>query len=278
MVYLIFNVYKQHKNYRYDLRDQHLEEISINLDDNNFNVGDYVIISGSKKNPYLEKVQRPDNFLDFYPQASKNTYQLKDSLNHFVLQIKNPMYLDIINDLVFNNELFFLYPAAKKIHHAYIGGLAQHTLNILNLAQGFIKQYHLDKDLLYTGIILHDYGKIYEFEAYGLNYSKEGSLLGHIMLCYEQIVSSALKLGYNQADLMLLKHMILSHHGLYEYGSPKEPMLKEAVILHVLDDTDAKMDIINKALEGINEDELTPPIALLNRNRFYKNFKGDKHE
>lgn len=268
MVYLIYNMYKQHSSYHYELRNDQLEEISFNVDTKNWAIGDFVDIEGSGKNKVINKVKVPNNFFDFYPKSKKHPDQLKSELLTYIKQINEPNYQILLEQLVVNNELFYTYPAAKKIHHAYIGGLCEHTLNMLALSDGYIKQYNLDRDLLYTAIIFHDYGKIYEYANYGLTYSDEGSLLGHIVISDEHISICANHFNLDKQPILMLKHLVLSHHGELSYGSPKPPMCKEAVVLHVLDDTDAQINMIDQALEGVGANQFSSPISLLDRRKF----------
>lgn len=275
MIYLIYNLFKQHNSIRYELRNANLEEVSCNLSMSHFTIGDFVVVENDdfKK---MTKVDKPDNFLDFFPTSKKNKFELKEELLSYINKIKNKNYRLLLDKLIINNDLFFIFPAAKKIHHAFIGGLCEHTLNLLFLADAYIEKYQLDRDLLYTGIIFHDFGKLIEYDDYGLRYSLEGNLLGHISIVNEIIAHEAMLAGINhELDIIMLKHLVLSHHGLLEYGSPKQPMCKEAIILHVLDDTDAKMDMINQSFKDVNPNHFGAPIQVLDRQKFF-NYEGEK--
>lgn len=270
MIYLVYNLFKQHNSYHYNLRNDKLEEISINSDIKNWQIGDFVDVEGSGKSQSINKVKPPHNYLAYFRQGKHDSSWLKNELNRYVSEITNPDYLTLITTLISDNQLFFTYPAAKQIHHAYIGGLCEHTLNMLSLAQPYIKQYHLNKDLLYTGIIFHDYGKIYEYSNYGLSFSMEGQLLGHIVICDEHISLCQHYFNLDKKAITALKHLVLSHHGEVSYGSPKPPLMKEAVILHVLDDTDAQINIIDQSLGGINDYYFSSPVAVLDRRKFMR--------
>lgn len=276
MIYLIYNTYKQQASIHYELRDINLETVGCNIEANHFSIGDFVeVVDDNFKK--MVKTKRPDNYLDYFPKGKYNHFELKEQLLNYINSIENQNFSQILNKLVVNNNDFYIYPAAKSLHHAYIGGLCEHTLNMLFLANSYIELYQLDRDLLYTGIILHDYGKLKEYSDYGLRYSVEGNLLGHIMIAYEQVSIVANKLGINECnDIMMLKHLIISHHGYMAYGSPKEPMLKEALILHELDDVDAKMEMVNQSLNGIGDNRFGSPIPALDRQKFFNYVREEK--
>ena len=271
MIYLIQGMYKQPRGYHYELRDENLEGLSLNSIEEKFELGEFVDVEKVGKSYEINKVNKPDNFLNYFYQGEYSPSELKEKLKIYIDKITNENYKVIIESLVMDDELFFYYPAAKTIHHAFIGGLALHTINMLEASESFIKLYDLNRDLLYTGIILHDLGKVVELENYGITYSVEGNLLGHIMIVYEQVVKVVTTLGINEDnDILYLKHLLLAHHGSCDFGSPKEPMIKEAFILHVLDDTDAKVNIIDNAIKDIEVGELSAPQIGFDRRRFLK--------
>jgi 3'-5' exoribonuclease len=136
-------------------------------------------------------------------------------------------------------------PAAKQIHHAYLGGLIEHVLSLCGLAALTASHYRtIDLDLLLTGVVLHDIGKIYELSyERGFSYTTEGQLLGHISIGMRMVADKLARLPDFPARLRtLVEHMILSHHGRLEFGSPKVPQFPEAMLLHYLDDLDSKME------------------------------------
>jgi 3'-5' exoribonuclease len=140
-------------------------------------------------------------------------------------------------------------PAAKQLHHAWLGGLLEHVVSLLTLADRVAPHYPLlDRDLLLTGVILHDIGKVRELSwEIGFEYTVEGSLLGHIQIgtaLTERAIDSLPNFPPRLKTLVL--HMILSHHGKLEFGSPKLPMIPEALALSFLDDLDAKMQAIQR--------------------------------
>jgi 3'-5' exoribonuclease len=156
-------------------------------------------------------------------------------------------------------------PAARQLHHAWLGGLLEHVVSLLGLADRVAAHYPmLDRDLLLTGVILHDLGKIRELAwETGFEYTIEGSLLGHIQIGTEIVVKTIDALpGFPDRLRTLVIHMILAHHGKLEFGSPKLPMIPEALVLNFVDDLDAKMQAMatefeKSAREGRAADELT---------------------
>jgi 3'-5' exoribonuclease len=142
-------------------------------------------------------------------------------------------------------------PAAKQIHHAFLGGLIEHVLSVCGLARLTAAHYpNIDYDLLTAGVILHDIGKIYELNyERGFSYSNEGQLIGHIAM---RMVGDRLRGLPDFPPLLrtLLEHMILSHHGQLEFGSPKLPQFPEALLLHYLDDMDSKMECMRALIEN----------------------------
>jgi 3'-5' exoribonuclease len=144
-------------------------------------------------------------------------------------------------------------PAAKHIHHAYLGGLIEHVLSVCAIAHLAAQHYNfIDGDLLLTGVILHDIGKIYELNyERGFSYSNDGQLLGHIHIGL-RIVSDKLRglPSFPPALRSLVEHMILSHHGKLEFGSPKVPQFPEALMLHYLDDMDSKLESMRALIES----------------------------
>ena len=143
-------------------------------------------------------------------------------------------------------------PAAKQIHHAYLGGLIEHVLSVCALARATGPHYpNVDLDLLIAGIVLHDIGKIYELNyERGFSYSNDGQLIGHISIGMRMVADKLRGLpGFPPQLRTLVEHMILSHHGQLEFGSPKLPMFPEAMMLHYLDDLDSKMECMRALAE-----------------------------
>jgi len=194
-------------------------------------------------------------FSDFFPMAEKDIDEMFHSLIEISQQIKNP-HLSQLLQLFWEDESFIkrfkMAPASKWLHHNYLGGLLEHTFSLVQLVLKNVSHYiGLNLDLLLTASILHDLGKVDELSyRRSFDYSDEGRLLGHIILGLERVEDKIRQLPDFPKDLStLLKHLLLSHHGQYIWGSPKRPMTLEAVMLHYLDDMDAKMNGIQQFIK-----------------------------
>jgi 3'-5' exoribonuclease len=194
-------------------------------------------------------------FSDFFPMADKDPDEMLRTLIEISQQIKNP-HLNQLLQLFWEDESFIkrfkMAPASKWLHHNYLGGLLEHTLSLVQLVLKNVTHYDgLNLDLLLTASILHDLGKVDELSYHrSFDYSDEGRLLGHIILGLERVEDKIRQLPDFPKDLStLLKHLLLSHHGQYIWGSPKRPMTLEAVMLHYLDDMDAKMNGIQQFIK-----------------------------
>ena len=191
---------------------------------------------------------------DFFPKTERDVEEMLKSLMDIAEQVKSP-YLSRLLHLFWEDgafvERFKTAPASKSVHHSYLGGLLEHTLSLAQLVSRNASHYQgLNQDLLLTGSILHDLGKIDELSyRRSIDYSDEGRLLGHIILGLERIEDKIRQIPDFPRDLaMVVKHLILSHHGQDIWGSPKKPMTLEAVMLHYLDDLDAKINGIQQFL------------------------------
>lgn len=171
------------------------------------------------------------------------------------------------------------YPAAKSNHHAIKSGLLYHIIRMLRSGDALCDIYqNLNKDLVFAGVILHDMEKINEMNATEVgvveDYSKEGQLLGHIIMGIKQIDRIAESLGIDQELSLLIQHMILSHHYEPDFGSPKKPLIPEGELLHYLDMVDARMYDMNKALKDLEPEQFSDPVFVLDRRRLYKSKYG----
>ncbi len=279
MVYIITNIFFNNGTYNIELRNDSLEKVFVKSTDKDLNLtfGDFVEVGKvSGRLSILNKADMPENYMDFY-EKSKYSYDfLYNEFLNYYNDIQSDVYKSILDETIFKKLDFFKYPAAKSIHHAFIGGLAEHTLNMLKLSEKFIDMYDLDRDLLWMGIILHDYSKIKELECYGLNYTIEGNLIGHLIMTVEEITRICVYLGIKEdMSIVVLKHLIISHHGRLDYGSAKEPMTKEAYILSQLDEIDAKMNVLEKALLEVEDNKISNAINGFDRRRFL-NYKKDE--
>lgn len=210
----------------------------------------------------------------FYEYAPMKLSDIRAGIEEHLNQIENVVIKKIIDHIYkqYGND-FYLYPAATKFHHAYISGLSFHSLSMMRLADGFFPVYpFLNKDLVYAGIFLHDVCKILEFDSYeGSEYTLRGRLVGHITMGASLIHSVATELGLeNEEEVMLLEHIIISHHYYGNFGSPKKPNIAEALIIHFLDNIDSKVNELGEELELVKIGDLTGPIGVLERERYYK--------
>lgn len=212
------------------------------------------------------------NAKDFVEKAPIDEDTLFESIMDYTLKIENGAMQRIVRKLLSKYKTEFLtYPAAMTNHHDFVSGLAYHVHYMLRTAEALCDIYpSLNRSLLYSGIILHDIGKVKELSGpIGTTYTTEGNLIGHIVIAVEEISMIAAELEIEGEEVMLLKHLILSHHGKLEYGSPKVPMLKEAEILHFIDNIDARMMMMDKHLDNTDKGMFTERIfPLENRNLF----------
>ncbi len=192
---------------------------------------------------------------DFLPKSASDPAVMLDELQAILRGIKNPHLLALAEACFADDELMNSLrhaPGAKTIHHPYLSGLLEHTLSLLKLILKVVENYHgIDVDLLLIGGFLHDIGKVYEFSFdRAIDYTDEGQLLGHLVMEVELVDKKIEAIPDFPAELALLvKHMLVSHHGAYEFGSPKLPQTLEAVILHSLDDLDGKIQAIQNLPE-----------------------------
>ena len=171
-------------------------------------------------------------------------------------------------------EKLITYPAALKLHHAVIGGLMYHTMSMVRMAEELSKVYkNVNTELLLSGIILHDVAKTWELETNktGLakGYSVEGELIGHLVKGAMFVSEKAKELGMECEEVALLEHMIISHHGIPEYGSAIRPMFLEAIILSTLDELDATIYEVSEATSKVNPGEFTDRVWALDNRKLY---------
>jgi 3'-5' exoribonuclease len=231
-----------------------------------FAAGDYVRILGAvgeyQDAPQLvvHSLQRMDpaqvEATDFIPATDRDVDRMLEQLVDVSRTVGNT-YLSRLLNAFFEDHAFVdllkKAPAAKKMHHAYLGGLLEHTLSVVLLIQAIASHYKgVDRDLLLTGGILHDIGKVHEFSYKShIDYSDPGRLLNHIVIGVEMLKEKIDGLEDFPEDLaLLLKHMIVSHHGTRDFGSPEPPMTLEAIILNYVDDLDAKVTAVRTFMEA----------------------------
>jgi 3'-5' exoribonuclease len=200
----------------------------------------------------IHKVRRMDeseiDFGDYFPSSLRSQDEMWAELRGIVAGMTNAHLKGLLEAIFADEDIACRYrraPAAKQIHHAFLGGLIEHVLSVCGLARMAAQHYaNVDVDLLLTGVLLHDIGKIYELTYdRGFSYSTDGQLLGHINIGVRMVADKVRGLPDFPVGLRtLVEHMILSHHGHLEFGSPKLPQFPEALLLHYLDDMDSKME------------------------------------
>jgi 3'-5' exoribonuclease len=204
------------------------------------------------------------------PPISKE--ELIKKFNNYVNSVKNVDCQKLLNYMInkFKDKLYS-YPAAVSIHHEYSSGLLVHSLTMADIAAMLCPIYNADYDLVITGCLLHDMGKIIELEGpIVYKYSLEGKLLGHISIMCAEIRKAAEELKITSEIPLLLEHMILSHHVQPEFGSPVMPLTKEALLLSLIDNLDSKMVVVNKATEDLEPGRFSTKVFRLDNRSFYK--------
>lgn len=218
------------------------------------------------------------DFADYFPCSDRDPEEMFAELQSIIENLQNSHLRALLEAVFADSRLATLYkmaPAAKNIHHACRGGLIEHVLSLCSLCRLTASHYKsVDLDLLLTGAILHDIGKTEELSySRSFGYSSEGQLLGHIVIGLRIVGSKLAQLPDFPVKLrMLLEHMIVSHHGELEFGSPKVPIFPEALLLHHLDNLDSKMDAMRTALKRDHqvEGEFTGWISALERSLLKK--------
>jgi len=212
----------------------------------------------------LRRMEEGDiDFTDYLPKTTKDIGELWRTLTEFVATFQNPHLKSLVELFMADSEIAERYrnaPAAKTLHHAYIGGLLDHVVSLFRSCDLMSQNYpQVNRDLLLTGAFLHDIGKIQELTYNrAFSYSTRGQLLGHMIIELEMLQAKLAQLpGFPDELKILLEHMIISHHGQYDFGSPKLPMFPEALMLHYLDDLDSKMEAMRAHFE--REAELEGP-------------------
>jgi 3'-5' exoribonuclease len=223
-----------------------------------FAEGDVVKVQGEvgeyrdRQQIIIERLRpaRPEEYMqeDFLPSTERDVKAMWRALERAIEELKNP-HLQALCQAVFSDEEFLDHfkraPAARRVHHAYLGGLLEHVAELLVMVQPLCRLYpDMDHDLLVAGILLHDIGKVQEFTyEREINYSDAGRLLGHVVLSEEMLIAHLDQLGSFPEELAFrLRHMVLSHHGRYEWGSPRRPKTLEACALHYLDNLMAQVN------------------------------------
>jgi 3'-5' exoribonuclease len=198
---------------------------------------------------------REIEFADYLPKTTKDIDELWRTLESFVARFENPHLKALVQSFMSDPEIAAAYrsaPAAKTLHHAYIGGLLDHVVSLLRSCDLLSRNYpQINRDLLFTGAFFHDIGKIHELTYNrSFSYTTKGQLLGHMIIELEMLQAKLAHLPAFPEELKtMVEHLIISHHGEYEFGSPKLPMFPEALMLHYLDDLDSKMEAMRVQFE-----------------------------
>ena len=201
------------------------------------------------------------DYTDYLPKTTKDIGELWRTLTEFVATFQNPHLKALVELFMADAEIAERYrnaPAAKTLHHAYIGGLLDHVVSLFRSCDLLCRNYpQVDRDLLLTGAFLHDIGKIQELTYNrAFSYTTRGQLLGHMIIELEMLQAKLARLPNFPVEIKtLLEHLIISHHGQYDFGSPKLPMFPEALMLHYLDDLDSKMEAMRAQFERESDQE-----------------------
>jgi 3'-5' exoribonuclease len=195
------------------------------------------------------------DFSDYLPKTTKDVDELWRTLSGFVSAFEDDNLRTLVQLFMSDPEIATAYrnaPAAKTLHHAYIGGLLDHVVSLFRSCDLVSRNYpQVNRDLLFTGAFLHDIGKIHELTfSRSFSYTTRGQLLGHMIIELEMLQAKISQIpGFPDELKTLLEHLIISHHGQYEFGSPKLPMFPEALMLHYMDDLDSKMESMRAHFE-----------------------------
>ncbi|HEY6127507.1 MAG TPA: OB-fold nucleic acid binding domain-containing protein [Candidatus Acidoferrum sp.] len=232
---------------------------------------DFVKVEGRvelyRDKPQLALLQfrkaRPEEIelADFLPHTKEDVEKMYAQLLGYAKEIRNTWLQQLVLNIVNDPSVSARYkkaPAAKTMHHAFLGGLLEHVVGLCGLAKQVAAHYpELDLDLLLTVAILHDVGKLDELcYSRAIGYTTDGQLLGHIVMELETVLHAIDKIpGFPAGLKTVVQHLLISHHGQYEFGSPKLPMIREALVFHYLDDMDSKMAAVRAALANESGDE-----------------------
>ena len=255
----------------------------VGQDENNFVAGNILLVSGEVLK-YKDSLQLKILDAELVDPEDVDTAkfvkappipkeEIVKRFNTYVDSIQNKDCRAILDYLIKRlSPNLFEYPAAVSVHHDYACGLLMHTISMADIGDFLAKYYsNIDRDILITGILLHDMGKCIEFEGPAVyKYSLEGKLLGHISIMASEVRNAAQQLGIKGETPLLLEHMVLSHHGQHEFGSPVLPLTKEALLLSLIDNLDSKMVCLDKNLETVEPGGFTQKIFPLDNRMFYK--------
>jgi 3'-5' exoribonuclease len=257
-----------------------------------FDVGDFLLVKGKVQLfqgalqmilSHLDRVETEKlDLTDFLPHTDQDVGKLLERLRAILMKLGNPHLRALVECFLMDDDFvrrFCQAPAGVRNHHAYVGGLLEHVVTLLDAADRLLPLYpELDRDLLLMGVFLHDVGKVRELSYdRAFAYTDEGQLIGHLIIGVEMLNEKAARVPDLTSEpfppelLLRLKHMILSHHGTYEFGSPKLPMTPEAIALHHLDNLDAKVHSFTRDIrEDRNQTSSWTPFNQSLQRRLFK--------
>ncbi|MCL2286831.1 MAG: HD domain-containing protein [Firmicutes bacterium] len=193
---------------------------------------------------------------DYIPTTERNVDEMYGKLVKLVNSVENLYIKTLLENILIKNEdraaALKTHSAAKAMHHSYMGGLLEHILSVAEICEFMCSRYkYINRDLLLAGALLHDIGKIYELSPMPINeYTDDGQMLGHIIIGVEMAAVETMKIeGFPHQLASLIKHLIISHHGEFEFGSPKLPCTAEAILLHYADNMDAKLKTFEEFID-----------------------------
>ncbi|MCF7920986.1 MAG: HD domain-containing protein [Candidatus Cloacimonetes bacterium] len=222
----------------------------------------------------VQKIRKVQEFeidlSDYISATEKDVNKLSERLFGIIDSVSDP-YLSSLLKLIFDDKEFYAdfgrAPAAKSWHHNYLNGLLEHTVAVANICDFASHSYPLDRDLLMSGALLHDIGKVDEYKAApAIDFTDAGRLLGHIVIADQKICEKSRQIDHFPADLLMkLRHLILSHHGEYDKGSVRLPQMLEAIMLHHADNLDAQVTGVSQVIKGQNRGSWSEYDRLNNR-------------
>lgn len=223
----------------------------------------------------MTKIQKAEGGYDlknFIPHTKKDVNVLEAELLELIEKVQEPSIKQLLETIFLDEKTyddFIVHSAGKSVHHGYLNGLLEHTITVTKLGLAMADLYeNAQKDLVIAGCLLHDIGKLRELTTFPRNdYSDEGQLIGHLVIGAEIIHDAASQIEGFPAEIeMLLKHVVIAHHGEYEYASPKRPKCIEAMIVHLADFSDSRLKMIDELLETSSEEPYVGYHKLLGRN------------
>lgn len=220
----------------------------------------------------ISKMNKPYDLQNLLPHSKKELNDLETKLLFYIDQVHNSYIKELLETIFYNNTIydaFITHGGGKSIHHAYLNGLIEHTLCVTDIGVHLAKLYNnVTIDYVIAGCLLHDIGKIRELTDFPKNdYSDEGQLLGHLVIGAEIVHDTVQQIKNFPLEIeLILKHILISHHGEYEYGSPKRPKCIEAMIVHLADYTDSRLKMVDELLDNSTEEPYAGYHRTLTRN------------